>query len=46
VPFTRVITDVIGMSPWRRWNGNTPVGYLGWAALRREQCDMTAEKLE
>jgi hypothetical protein len=43
VTFTRTITDVISTSPWRRRNGGTPVGYSGGAALRRKQCDMTAE---
>jgi hypothetical protein len=37
-----VITDVFGTSPRRR-NGDVPIGYLGHALLRRQQCDMTVE---
>jgi hypothetical protein len=29
----------------KRMNGGTPVGYSGRAALRREQCDITEEKV-
>jgi hypothetical protein len=43
VSFVKPFTDVIGMSPEKRRNGNMSVGYLGRAALRREQCDMMAE---
>jgi hypothetical protein len=25
--------------PWKKRNGNTPLGYSGRTALRREQCD-------
>jgi hypothetical protein len=35
--FTKAIADAIGTSPWRRRNDDMPVGYLGQAALRREQ---------
>jgi hypothetical protein len=45
VPFTKATTDVTGTSAQRR-NDDTPVGYLGQAALRREQRDMMAEKPE
>jgi hypothetical protein len=43
VPFTRTITGT--SPPQRRRNADMPVGYLGRAAVRREQCDMTAESL-
>jgi hypothetical protein len=36
VPFMKVITDIMGMSPRRRGNCDMPVGYLGRAALRRD----------
>jgi hypothetical protein len=29
--------------PQKRRNGDTPIGYLGRAALRREQCDVMPE---
>jgi hypothetical protein len=35
-----MITDVTGISPQRE---DMPVGYLGQAAFRREQCDIMAE---
>jgi hypothetical protein len=40
IPFIKAFTDVTDMSPWRR-NGDMPIGYSRWAALRREKCDMT-----
>jgi hypothetical protein len=43
VPSARVITDITGRPPWSGRNGNMLVGYLGTAALRREQCDMMPE---
>jgi hypothetical protein len=42
-PFTRAITDLTSTFPQKRKNGGTPVGYLGRAASRREQCDMRAD---
>jgi hypothetical protein len=42
VPSTKATTDMTGTSPQR--NGNIPVDYLQQAALRRTQCDMTAER--
>jgi hypothetical protein len=44
VPFKKTVIDVTITSPWKRRNGDMPVGYSGQAALRREQCDMMAEK--
>jgi hypothetical protein len=41
--FARTISDVTCMSPWRRRNGNTLVGYLGCAASWREWCVVMAE---
>jgi hypothetical protein len=29
VPVMRPITDIIGISPWRRKKGDTPIGYPG-----------------
>jgi hypothetical protein len=37
VLIARLITDVTSTFLRRRRNGNTPVGYLGQAALRREK---------
>jgi hypothetical protein len=43
-PFTKAIIDITGKSPQRIRNGDKPVGRLGRAALRREQCDITTER--
>jgi hypothetical protein len=42
VLFARLITDITSTFLQRRI-GNTPVGYLGQAALRREKCVMMTE---
>jgi hypothetical protein len=42
-PFKKAITDITGLSPQKRRNGDMPVGYLGEAAIRREKCDMMAK---
>jgi hypothetical protein len=43
VSSARAIVDFTGAPPRRRKNGDTPVGYSGRAALRREQCEVTPE---
>jgi hypothetical protein len=35
MPFTGAIRDILGMSSWKRRNGDTPVGYLGCWTMDR-----------
>jgi hypothetical protein len=39
----RVVTDASIISPCKKRTGNTAIGYLRQASVRREQRDMTAE---
>jgi hypothetical protein len=40
VPLIKAVTDVTRGHPQCRGNGGLPVGFLGQAVLRMEQCDM------
>jgi hypothetical protein len=36
--------EVLPLQTRKEENGNMSVGYSGWIALRREQCDLTRER--
>jgi hypothetical protein len=44
VSMARTITDVKGMSPQKIKNGDTSVGYMRLAALRRQQYNIKARR--